>query len=68
MVVDDNESTAIKNPAESMAISIAMAMAMQQYDLGHITQYPGLHSKPLDATICRVSALYHPGGRHGQRI
>jgi hypothetical protein len=31
--------------------------------------HPGLHWKPLDATIGQVLAfLYHPGGRHGQRI
>ena len=28
--------------------------------------HPGLHSKPLDATIGRVPEPYHPGGRHGQ--
>ena len=27
--------------------------------------HPGLHSKPLDASIGRVPAPYHPGGRHG---
>jgi hypothetical protein len=36
MVVGENESTATKNAGKSMAISIAMAM--QRYDAGHITQ------------------------------
>ena len=36
MVVGNNESTATKNAGESMAISIAMAM--QQYNTGHISQ------------------------------
>jgi hypothetical protein len=36
MVVGNNKSAATKNAGESMAISIAMAM--QQYDAGHIAQ------------------------------
>ncbi len=35
MVVGENESMATKNAGKSMAISIAMAM--QQYNVGHIT-------------------------------
>jgi hypothetical protein len=36
MEVGDSESTATKNAGKSMAIS--MAMAMQQYDAGHIAR------------------------------
>ncbi len=36
MVVRENKSTATKNAGESMAISIAMTM--QRYDAGRITQ------------------------------
>jgi hypothetical protein len=35
MVVGDNESTATKNAGES--ITILIAMAIQWYDLGHIS-------------------------------
>ena len=68
MVVGDSESTATKNAGESMAILIAMAM--QRYDAGNLPKraYPGLHSKPLDASIRRLPAPYCPGGRHGRRI
>ncbi len=30
--------------------------------------HPGLIWKPLDAAIGKVPVLYHPVGRHGQRI
>ena len=30
--------------------------------------HPGLHSKPLNDDIGRLSAPYRPGGRHYQRI
>jgi hypothetical protein len=47
-----------------------MAMAMQRYDVRHITRWSTsrLHSKPLDAAIGRVPALYYPVGRHGRRF
>jgi hypothetical protein len=69
MVVGDNESTATKNAGESLAISIAMVM--KRHHVGDIARWSTsreLHSKPLDATIGRLPAQYHPGGRHGQRI
>jgi hypothetical protein len=52
MLVGSNESTATKHAGKSLAIWIAMAM--QQYDRGASPNgaHPGLHSKPLDATIC----------------
>ena len=65
MVVGNNESTTTKNADESLAIS--MAMAMQRYDVRRIAQWntSRLHSKPLDAAIGQVPALYCPGGHHG---
>ena len=62
------ESTTTKNAGKSTTIS--MAMAMQQYDAGHIARWSTsrLHSKPLDAAIGRVPAPYCPGGRHGRRF
>ena len=68
MVVANNELTATKNADNSLAIS--MAMAMQRYDARHIARWSTsrLHSKPLDATIGRVPALYRPVGRHGRRF
>jgi len=66
--VGDNEISDDKNEGKSLAISIAMAM--QRYNAGRITDsaHPGHHWKLLDASIGQVSAPYRPGGRHGQRI
>jgi hypothetical protein len=65
MVVGNKESTTTKNADKSLAI--LMAMAMQRYDERRIAQWSTsrLHSKPLDAAIGRVPALYRPGGCHG---
>ena len=53
MVVGDNKLTATKNAGESMSISIAMAM--QRYDAGHITQWSTSRAS-LEATGCRHRA------------
>ena len=53
-----------KKSGESMAISIAMAM--QRNNAGHI--HLGLHSKPLDAPISQVPALYRPSSLYGQQF
>ena len=55
MVVSNNESRAIKNAGEMLAISIAMAM--QQYDAGRIAQWSTARAS-LEATGCchRLSA------------
>jgi hypothetical protein len=68
MVVANNKSMTTKNAGISTTIS--MAMAMQQYDVRHIAQWSTsrLHSKPLDAAIVQVPALYCPVGRHGRRF
>jgi hypothetical protein len=55
------EENGVKFRGESLAISIAMAMQRTLPDGPH----PGLHLKPLDAAIGRVTALYCPGSRHG---
>jgi len=54
--VGDNESTATKNAGELLAISIAMAM--QLYDAGRITQW-STSTASLEATGCchRLSAF-----------
>jgi hypothetical protein len=64
--VGNNESTTTKNAGELLAILIAMRV--RRYDTGASLDgsHPGLHSKPLDAAIGRVPALYRPGGRHGR--
>ena len=49
MVVGNNESTVTKNAGESMAISIAMAM--QWYDTGRISQWSTSRAS-LEATGC----------------
>ena len=68
MVVANNEINATKNAGKSVAI--LMTMGMQRYNAGHIARWSTsrLHSKPLDAAIGRVPALYCPGGRHGRRF
>jgi len=68
MVVGNNESTTTKNADESLTIS--MAMAMQRYDARRIARWSTsrLHSKPMDATIGQVPALYRRGGCHGRRF
>ena len=65
MVVANNEIDATENAGESVAIS--MTMGMQRYDAGHIARWSTsrLHSKPLDAAIRQMPALYCPIGRHG---
>jgi hypothetical protein len=50
MVAGDNESTTTKNAGKSVAISIAMAM--QRYDVGRITQWSTSRAS-LEATGCR---------------
>jgi len=50
MVVGNNELTVTKNAGESMAISIAMAM--QWYDAGRISQWSTSRAS-LEATGCR---------------
>jgi hypothetical protein len=62
------KSAMTKNEGESLAISIAMAM--QWYNVGTSSNRarPGLHWKPLDASIGQVPVPYRPCGRHGQRI
>ncbi len=64
MVVANNKIDKTKNAGKSTTIS--MAMAMQRYDARRIAQWSTsrLHSKPLDAAIRQVPALYRPGGRH----
>ncbi len=68
MVVANNEIDETKNAGKSTTILVAMAM--QRYDPMRIAQWSTsrLHSKPLDAAIGQVPALYCPGGRHGQRF
>jgi hypothetical protein len=68
MLVGNNELATTKNAGESLVISIAMAM--QRYDAGRIADRarPGLHWKPLDATMGQVPVPYRPSGRHGQQI
>jgi hypothetical protein len=65
MVVGNNESTTTTNADKLLAI--LMAMAMQRYNARRIARWSTsrLHSKPLDAAIRRVPALYCPSGRHG---
>jgi hypothetical protein len=68
MLVGSNESTATKNAGESLAIWIAMAM--QQYDGGCITQWSASRAS-LEATGCRhllSACAVSVGGRHGRRI
>jgi hypothetical protein len=68
MVVGNNKLTTTKNADELLAI--LMAMAMQRYNARRIARWSTsrLHSKPLDAAIGRVPALYCPGGCHGQQF
>ncbi len=49
MVVDNNESTTMKNVGESLAISIAMKM--RRYDAGYIVQWSTSRAS-LEATGC----------------
>jgi hypothetical protein len=60
----NNEIGDDKNEGELMAILIAVAM--QWYDVGRIAStdraHPGLHWKPVDASIGKVPAPYCPSG------
>ena len=60
--------TTKKNAGKLLAILIAMQIGGEMQGTSPNGAHPGLHSKPLDATIGQVFALHRPGGRHGQRI
>jgi hypothetical protein len=68
MVVANNKIDDNTNAGKSTTIS--MAMAMQRYDVRRIARWSTsrLHSKPLDAAIGQVPALYCPAGRHGRQF
>ena len=66
-IMQDIKSMTEKHAPVSRAIS--MVMRIRWYGAKHITQYGRSRAiLPLDATIGRLFAPYHPGGRHGHRF
>jgi hypothetical protein len=59
MVVGNNKSTTTRNVGESLACgSTTRGTSLNE-------SHPGLHLKPLDATIGQVPAPYCTNDRHG---
>jgi len=66
--VGDNDIGDNRNAVKSTTISMAMAMQGTTRGASPDGAHPGLHLKPMDATIGQVLALHCHGSRYGQRF